>query len=61
MKIELKGFGWLLDFLVSKLATWVGGLFRDKIVYDLQNKYDLYISDLLGNYDLDDILEGKFR
>ncbi|PSN47733.1 hypothetical protein C0J52_04600 [Blattella germanica] len=61
MEVKMEGWGWLLDFLVTKIATWVGGLFKDKIVYDLQNKYDKHISELLGNYDLDDILEGKFK
>jgi hypothetical protein len=54
------GLGWLLDFLTSKVATWVVGLYRDKIITDLQLKYDDYITDLLDAYDLDDILEGKF-
>jgi hypothetical protein len=53
------GLGWLVDFLTSKVATWVVGLFRDKIITDLQFKYDSYISGLLDTYDLDDILEGK--
>jgi hypothetical protein len=35
------------------------GLYRDKIITDLQLKYDKYISDILHTYDLDDIMEGK--
>jgi hypothetical protein len=54
------GLGWLVDFLTSKVATWVVGLYRDKIITDLQLKYDNYITGLLDAYDLDDILEGRF-
>jgi hypothetical protein len=57
--VKLTGLGWLVDFLTSKVATWVVGLYRDKIITDLQLKYDSYISDLLHTYDLDDIMEGK--
>lgn len=59
LEVKLTGFGWLVNFLTSKVATWIVGLYRDKIISDLQLKYDSYISDLLNNYDLDDILEGR--
>jgi len=59
MEMKLVGYGWLIDFLTSKVATWIVGLFRDKIITDLQFKYDHYISGLLDTYDLDEILEGK--
>lgn len=59
MEVKLVGYGWLIDFLTSKLTTWIVGLFSDKIITDLQLKYDHYISGLLDTYDLDDILEGK--
>jgi len=59
MEVKLVGYGWLIDFLTSKVATWIVGLFREKIITDLQFKYDHYISGLLDTYDLDDILEGK--
>jgi hypothetical protein len=59
LEVKLMGFGWLVDFLTSKVATWVVGLYRDKIITDLQLKYDKYISDILHTYDLDDIMEGK--
>jgi hypothetical protein len=59
MEVKLTGFGWLVDFLTSKVTTWVVGLYRDKIITDLQLNYDKYISDILHTYDLDDIMEGK--
>ncbi|GFG38734.1 hypothetical protein Cfor_07040 [Coptotermes formosanus] len=59
LEVKLMGFGWLIDFLTSKVATWIVGLYRDRIITDLQYKYDHYISGLLDTYDLDDILEGK--
>ncbi|KDR17152.1 hypothetical protein L798_08412 [Zootermopsis nevadensis] len=59
LEVKLTGFGWLVNFLTSKVATWIVGLYRDKIISDLQLKYNSYISDLLNNYDLDDILEGR--
>ncbi|XP_023711866.1 uncharacterized protein LOC111866815 isoform X2 [Cryptotermes secundus] len=59
LEVKLTGLGWLVDFLTSKVATWVVGLYRDKIITDLQLKYDKYISDILHTYDLDDIMEGK--
>jgi hypothetical protein len=55
----MTGLGWLVDFLTSKVATWIVGLYRDKIITALQLKYDKYISDLLHTYNLDDIMEGK--
>jgi endo-1,4-beta-mannosidase len=55
----MTGLGWLVDFLTSKVVTWVVGLYRDKVITDLQLQYDKYISDLLHTYDLDDIMEGK--
>lgn len=57
--MKLTGFGWLLDFLTSKVATWVVGLYRDRIITNIQFKYENYISNILDAYDLDDILEGK--
>ncbi|XP_069676255.1 uncharacterized protein [Periplaneta americana] len=59
LEVQLGGWGWLVDFLTSKVATWVVGLYRDKIIYDLQNKYSGYITGLLKSYNLDEILEGK--
>jgi hypothetical protein len=59
LEVKLMGYGWLIDFLTSKVTTWIVGLYRDKIITDIQYKYDHYISGLLDTYDLDDILEGK--
>lgn len=56
--VEVTGLG-LLNWLVSKIATWVVGLTRDKVLDDLQKKYDAYIKSILSGYTIDDITSGK--
>ncbi|KAL0276522.1 UNVERIFIED_CONTAM: hypothetical protein PYX00_004079 [Menopon gallinae] len=59
LAVEVTGLGAVLNWMVSKISTWVVGLARDAILDRLQKKYDAYIRSLLSGYTVQDITSGK--
>lgn len=61
MDVKLTGLGGVVNWLVSKVTTWVAGLFRDQIIHKLESEYQKYGKDIIGAYNIEDLLGSNLN
>lgn len=61
MDVKLTGLGGVVNWLVSKVTTWVAGLFRDRIIHKLESEYQKYGKDIIAAYNIEDLLGSNMK
>ncbi|XP_054287955.1 uncharacterized protein LOC129003680 [Macrosteles quadrilineatus] len=58
LTVTLTGLGGMMDWLISRVTTWVVGMYRDQVLQLLESQYEQYLKDVFSSYTLEELLNG---
>ncbi|KAG8249952.1 hypothetical protein J6590_009081 [Homalodisca vitripennis] len=60
LDVSLTGVGGWFNWFVSRVTTWVVGLYRDQVLQQLESRYEQYGHEIFSTYSIEELLnDGK--